>query len=487
MLQPTLRARERCGRSHYDTIVVGAGPNGISAAIFMLQASDSVLLLEAQSVPGGGCRSLELTLPGYKNDICSAVHPLGYGSPFFRTLPLADFGLDWINPESAYIHAYQPGKALVIDRDLDSTARNLGAGGDSFKRLMRSIYPDWNELCASLLDPVRLVRHVLPMARFGTRAILSARQLADGYLAGDEAKAVFAGVAAHSSAELTSPCSAAVGLSLGIAAHALGWPIPKGGAQTLTGSLLKYFGSLGGELITDCPVRSISDLPSFHRLFFDVTPGQFADIAKELLSKNSYSRLSSYKYGPGCFKMDWAMDGPIPWSSDDFTKSPTVHLSGTFEEIAEAESMVARGRMPEKPYVLLAQPSLFDPTRAPEGKHVVWAYCHVPTNYERDVGTLIEAQIERFAPGFKNRIIARSKLAPQDLHRHNENHIGGDIHGGSLALPQLLFRPAPRLIPYKTALPNVYLCSSSTPPGSGVHGMCGYYAAWCARYLRGKG
>lgn len=480
-------AKEICRHPAYDAVVVGSGPNGLACAAAMLQAGCSVLVVEGQATGGGGCRTAELTLPGFKHDICSAVHPLGLGSPFFRTLPLNDFGLKWINPEAAYVHAFRPGKALVVERNLEATARNLGSNGDSFRQLMESIYPDWDLLCQTLLHPVNLARYPIAMSAFGSRALLSAQALADRLLFGAESKAAFAGVAAHSTIRLDSPASASIGLALGVAAHAVGWPIPEGGAQAITDSLVKYIQSLDGEVILNCPVRTLEDLPACKFLFLDVTPRQFIQIADNHLSSSYKKRLEHYRYGPGCFKMDWALSGPIPWSSPDFARAPTVHLGGTFEEVAEAELQVTQGNCPARPFVLLAQPSFFDQSRAPANQHSVWGYCHVPYGFDGDVSENIEMQIERFAPGFRKTILARSILKPKDLQRLNENHIGGDINGGSLALSQLFARPLARMIPYKTALANVFLCSSSTPPGSGVHGMCGYYAAWFALNIGSKG
>jgi phytoene dehydrogenase-like protein len=475
-----VRAREVCRNSYYDAVVVGSGPNGIACAIAVAQTGRKVLVVEGQPQPGGGCRSAELTLPGFIHDICSAVYPLGYGSPFFRTLPLETHGLRWINPDGCYVHAFAPGKPLVIERDLNATARNLGPYGDSFADLIAGLLPTWDDFCEVLLNPPELLLHPLSMARFGTRALLSAKKLANRYLVGDECKAAFAGVAAHSSLPLTAPASASIALALAIAAHAVGWPIPEGGAQSLIDSLINHFTSLGGELITGAPVKSLADLPSCNLLFFDVTPVQFVRIAGNALPSSYVERVQKFRYGPGVFKMDWALSSPIPWSSPDFLHASTVHIGGTLTEIAESELAVAQGRVSLRPYVLLVQPSVFDASRAPNGAHTVWAYCHVPPGDNTDISELVEAQIERFAPGFKKLVLASSSITPSGFHQMNENHIGGDINGGTLNFAQLLARPVSRLIPYKTPLPNVYLCSSSTPPGSGVHGMCGYYAAWFA-------
>jgi len=478
-----LTAKELCRSRVYDAVVVGSGPNGLACAISMAQQGDSVLLVEAQPIAGGGCRTMELTLPGFKHDVCSAVYPLGAGSPFFRTLPLQDFGLRWINPDGAYVHALEPGKGLLIERNLEATAVNLGRGGGPFCELMSSLRPNWQELCDVLLEPPRLLAHALPMAKFAKYAILSARGFANQYLKTVESKAAFSGVAAHCASSLDEPASAAIGLSLSIAAHAVGWPIPEGGAQSITDALVQYFESLGGEVIVECPVRSLSDLPDCRFLFLDITPRQFLQMAGDRLSDGEKRRLQQFKYGPACFKVDWAVDAPIPWLSPEFLRAPTVHLAGTFEEIARAEGLVSEGHEAAAPYVLLAQPTVFDASRSPAGTHIVWAYCHVPLGSDVNMTDHIESRIERFAPGFRKTILARCESGPSRLEHLDANHVGGDINGGTLAWPQLLLRPSLRLIPYKTALPNVFMCSSSTPPGSGVHGMCGYYAAWFARRI----
>jgi phytoene dehydrogenase-like protein len=467
----------------YDAVVVGSGPNGLACAIAMAQHGSSVLVIEAQPIAGGGCRTMEITIPGFKHDICSAVYPLGAGSPFFRTLPLNEFGLRWINPDGAYVHALEPGRALVVERSLEATAANIGAAGIPYCEMMSSLLPNWQELCDVLLEPPRLLGYPLPLAKFGRYAMLSARGLANHFLKTVESKAAFSGVAAHCASSLDEPASAAIGLTLSIAAHAVGWPIPEGGAQSITDSLVQYFESLGGEIIVECPVRSLADLPACRFLFLDITPRQFLRMAEDLLSDGEKRRLQRYRYGPACFKIDWAVDAPIPWLSPDFLRAPTVHLAGTFEDIARSERLVWEGHNATAPYVLLAQPTVFDASRSLAGTHIVWAYCHVPFGSDMDVTDHIESQIERFAPGFRKTILARCESGPLRLEHLNANHVGGDINGGTLSWPRLLIRPAPRLIPYKTALPNVFLCSSATPPGSGVHGMCGYYAAWFARQI----
>lgn len=468
----------------YDAVVVGSGPNGLACAITLQQAGLAVLLLEGQTTLGGGCRSLELTEPGFKHDVCAAVMPMGLGSPFFRTLPLSKFGLEWINPPSAYVHAYTPDQALVVDRDLQATANNW-RGGDSYAELLNGLVPDWDSLCEILLQPPRMVRPTIALTKFGAKAMMSARGLARRYLSSPEARAVFAGVAAHATIPFENVASASLGLVLTIVAHAVGWPVPAGGAQSVTDALVAYFKSIGGEVIADRPVRSLNDLPTSRFVFLDLTPRQFVDIAGPALSERNRRLYLNYNYGPACFKLDFALSAPIPWKAKEYRNAPTVHIGGTLEEIAIGEKMIWQGQMPSRPYVLLVQPTLFDESRCPPGNHIVWAYCHLPYGSGVDATELIEGQIERFAPGFKKLIVARSTLTPQRFQSMNENHVGGDINGGSLFFSQLLLRPAPRLIPYKTPLPNVYFCSSSTPPGSGVHGMCGYWAAWFALNSRG--
>lgn len=481
---PTVR--ELAKSKTYDAIVIGSGPNGLACAIAFQQAGNSVLVAEAQGTIGGGCRTLPLTIEGFKHDICAAVMPMGMQSPFFRTLPLTEHGLRWINPPAAYVHAFAPGEALVVERDLSATARNW-SGADSYCELFAALVPDWDLLCEALLQPPHLVRYPFGLMKFGIKAMQSAERLARHNLTNVRSRAVFAGLAAHAAVPFDRTATASLGLALGVAAHAVGWPIPAGGAQSVTNALYQYFIQLGGEVLTGCRVNALAELPACNFLFMDVTPKQFLSIAGENAPRSVKRRYERYQYGPSVFKMDWALSAPIPWSSSDFSRAPTVHIGGLFEEIGISEAMVAKGQMAERPYVLLAQPSLFDDRRAPAGQHTVWAYCHVPYGSNDSRANIIENQIERFAPGFKERIIARSELNATRLQEMNENHIGGDINGGSLDFSQLLLRPIPRLIPYKTGLPNVYLCSSSTPPGSGVHGMCGYWAAWVAMQVGAKG
>lgn len=470
-------AKQVCRQRAYDAVVVGGGPNGLACAIAIQQAGHAVLLVEANDTLGGACRTQELTVPGFMHDVGSAVHPLGIGSPFFRTLPLERFGLRWINPPNAYVHAFAPEKAIIVSRDIAQTTERLGS---SYGKLMTHLSPDWDELSDMLLHPLKLLRAPWAMAYFGYHALQSINSLAHKHFGTPEAKAAFAGVAAHSALRFDAPGAASIGLTLAIAAHAVGWPIPEGGAQSITNSLVKYFESIGGEVVADCPVRACNELPECRYLFFDVTPRQLLRIAGNRLPPAYKRKLMNYHYGPASFKVDWALSKPIPWNDREFGAAPTVHLGGTIEELAIAEGDVWKGEYPPNPFVLLAQPTLFDPSRAPDGNHIAWAYCHVPAGSQVDRVDAMESQIERFAEGFKETIIARSVLNPQRLEQINENLVEGDINGGSLVLGQLLARPTLSMIPYATPLPNTFLCSSSTPPGSGVHGMCGYYAAIAA-------
>jgi phytoene dehydrogenase-like protein len=462
----------------YDAVVVGAGPNGLAAAITLAQAGCSVLVLEARETIGGGLRSAELTLPGFRHDICSAIHPLGIGSPFFGSLPLAEHGLEWIHPAVPLAHPLDDGTAVVLDRCLETTGAMLGRDGPAYRRLMKPFVTHWPGLTADTLGPFPLPpRHPFLMARFGLRAFRSARGLAEGLFRGEPARALFAGIAAHAIMPLEQPLTAAFGLVLGIAGHAVGWPLPRGGSQQIAQALGSYLASLGGKIVTGTPVESVDQLPPARAIVLDVTPRQLLRLAGEHLPGGYVRRLQGYRYGPGVFKVDLAIDGPIPWRAEACLGAGTVHLGGTLAEIAAGEQAIWGGEHPERPYVLLTQQSLFDDTRAPAGKHTVWAYCHVPNGSTVDMTDRIEAQIERFAPGFRDRILARHVNSPHDLEQYNANYIGGDINGGVQDLRQLFTRPTLRLVPYSTPNKKIYLCSSSTPPGGGVHGMCGYHAA----------
>jgi len=459
----------------YDAVVVGSGPNGLAAAITLAQAGRSVVVYEAEATPGGGARSAELTLPGYVHDTCSAVYPLALGSPFFRTLPLAQHGLQWIHPAAPLAHPLDDGTAVVVERSIDATAANLGTDGDAYRRLMNYFCSRWEGLDVDLLGPPRLPRHPLLLARFGLHGIRPAGSFAHSYFKSVRARALFAGLAAHSMLPLEALGSAAFGLVLGIAAHAVGWPVARGGAQRLTDALVSYARSLGVEIVTGRRIAALSELPKARTVLCDVTPRQLLAMAGSQLPDGFRNRLQRYRYGMGAFKIDWALSAPVPWKAADCARAATVHLGGTIEEVAASERAAGRGELSERPFVLIAQPSLFDETRAPAGGHTLWGYCHVPHGSNMNMVEKIENQIERFAPGFRDRVLARSIRTPADLEQHNANLVGGDINGGAANLGQLILRPTMSL--YKTAAPGLYLCSASTPPGGGVHGMCGYFAA----------
>jgi phytoene dehydrogenase-like protein len=464
----------------YDAVVVGSGPNGLAAAISLAQAGCSVLVLEAKETVGGGLRSAELTLPGFTHDNCSAIHPLGVGSPFFQSLPLGDYGLTWIQPDVPLAHPFDDGTAITLERSVEATATALGPDAAAYRQLMVPLVADWDKLTVDILGPLRVPRHPMAMARFGLLAIRSARGLAESRFESEPARALFAGLAAHSIMPLEQRPTAAFGLVLGILGHAVGWPLPRGGSQNIADALADYLRSLGGEIVTDMAVKEIDDLPAAPAVLFDVTPRQLLRMAGHQLPSGYRRQLLSYRYGPGVFKIDLALDGPIPWQAAECARAGTVHLGGTLSEIAAGERAIWRGQHPERPYVLLAQQSLFDPTRAPAGKHTVWAYCHLPNGSTVDMTERIEAQIERFAPGFRDCILARTVKSPLAFEQYNANYIGGDINGGVQDLRQQFTRPALRLVPYTTPNRRIYLCSSSTPPGGGVHGMCGYFAAQAA-------
>jgi phytoene dehydrogenase-like protein len=461
----------------YDAVVVGAGPNGLAAAITLARNGKSVLVLEAKETIGGGMRSAELTLPGFVHDICSALHPLGVASPFFRNVPLTQYGLDWIFPPISLAHPLDDGTAVLIEGTVEETAANLGPDAAAYRRLMGPLVASWQELLDGILGPLRFPEHPFLMARFGLFALLPATTLARTFFRGVRARAIFAGMAAHGMVPLSWPATAAFGLTLGLVAHAVGWPMARGGSQRIADAMGAHLRSLGGEITAGCSVRSLAELPDAQAALFDVTPRQLVQIAGEHLPAGYRRALSRFRYGPGVFKVDYALDDPIPWQAKECLRAGTVHVGGTLEEIVAAEAAVWQGKHPEQPFVLLAQQSLFDQTRAPEARHTVWAYCHVPHGSREDMTARIEAQIERFAPGFRDRVLDRKTCTALEMEIYNSNYIGGDINAGVQDLRQIFTRPVPRLNPYTTPVRSLYLCSSSTPPGGGVHGMCGYYAA----------
>jgi len=460
----------------YDAIIVGSGPNGLAAAILMQQKGLSVLLIEGKETIGGGLRSVELTLPGYLHDVCSAVHPLAVASPFFETLPLSDYGLEYIYPGIAAAHPFDNGTAAIIKKSVEETAGLLGADEKAYLNLMQPLVKDWPMIMPDVLSPLHYPRHPLAMARFGLKALTSASYLAKRFKT-PEAKGLFAGMAAHSIQPLTNLTTSAEALVLMISAHLKGWPIPKGGSNQIANALVSYFISLGGKIETNFYVKSLEQLPSSHAVLLDVTPKQLLQIAGHHFSPLYKWQLERYRYGPGVFKIDWALDAPIPFTAAGCHEAGTIHIGNTFAEIANGEQQIWDGKTPEKPFVLLAQPSLFDISRAPQGKHTAWAYCHVPNGSTTDMTAIIENQVERFALGFKDTILAKHTMNTAQVEEYDPNYIGGDINGGVIDIGQLFTRPALRWSPYKTSAKGIYICSSSTPPGGGVHGMCGYHAA----------
>jgi phytoene dehydrogenase-like protein len=460
----------------YDAVVVGSGPNGLAAAITLQQKGLSVLLLEGKETIGGGMRTAEFTLPGFKHDICSAIHPLAVGSPFFQTLPLEQHGLEYICPEYAAGHPFDDGTAAILTSSIEETAKRLGADEKAYLKLMQPIVIDWPAMAPDVLGPLRIPKHPLKMAAFGLKAISSATTLARRFKT-PEAKGLFAGMAAHGMQPLSKLTTAAAGLVLMANGHLKGWPMTKGGSENIGNALASYFKSIGGKIETGVYITSMTQLPSAHAVLFDVSPKQLLQIAGHKFSSIYKWQLSRYRYGMGVFKVDWALDAPIPFKAADCKKAATIHLGNTFEEIAASEQQTWKGKYPEKPFVLLVQQSQFDPTRAPAGKQTAWGYCHVPNGSTADMTNIIENQIERFAPGFKDRILAKHMMNTEQVEEYNPNYIGGDINGGVLDIGQLFTRPVLRSSPYRTSAKGIYICSSSTPPGGGVHGMCGYNAA----------
>lgn len=462
---------------HFDAVVVGSGPNGLAAAIYLAQNGLSVLVMEARDTVGGGTRSAELTLPGFVHDICSAVHPLGAASPFFAKLPLADHGLSWIHPDAPVAHPLDDGSAVILERSVEATATGLGPDAHAYTRMFGPLAERWDDLADQILGPPKLPRHPFFLARFAFLALRSATSLARSAFETQRARALFAGCAAHSILPLTKSPTASFGLALAASGHAVGWPIPRSGSQKIADALASYLKSLGGVIETGRKVQTIGELDGAGVILFDTTPRQMIAIAGTNLSASYRRRLEKFRYGPGVFKLDLALDGPIPWKANECARAATVHVGGSLDDVAASESAPAEGKHAERPFVLVGQQSLFDDSRAPAGKHTVWAYCHVPSGSTMDMTDRIEAQIERFAPGFRDRIIGRAAMNCTDFEHYNANYIGGDISAGAHSGLQVLARPILSLNPYATSDPRLFLCSASTPPGAGVHGMCGFHAA----------
>jgi len=461
-----------------DAIVVGAGPNGLAAAITLARTGRSVRVYEANDVAGGGSRTMELTLPGFRHDVCSTILPLSLASPFFRTIDLPAFGVEMLHPDAPMAHPLDGGRVTVVERTVTATAEHLGEpDGRAWRRLFGPLIRDRDQLAEELLQPViHLPRHPLALARYGLPALRSAQGLARSRFEGEAARAAFGGFAAHAMLALDRPWTAAFGLVLGTFAHAVGWPMARGGASSVTDALVAELRAFGGELVTGQRVTSLTDLPPARATLMDITPRQLVAIAGDRLSPRVRHRAERFRYGAGVFKVDWAIDGPVPWTAAGAHRAATVHIGGTLDEIAASEADVAAGRHPERPFVLFVQYHPWDPSRSPAGKTTAWAYCHVPAGSTVDMTDRIEAQVERFAPGFRDRILARATHSPAQMEAHDANYIGGDINGGIQDIRQLVFRPWPGLDPYRVG-PGLYLCSSSTPPGGGVHGMCGHWAA----------
>lgn len=464
-------------KTNYDAIVVGSGPNGFASAITLQRNGLSVLLIEAKDTLGGGVRSAELTLPGFIHDVCSAVYPLGEDSPVFKPLELQRYGLEYLRPEYAVAHPFYNGSAVVVESSLETTAAQLGKDADNYKRIFSPLVNEWPSLRSAFVAPLHLSSFTETKARFAYHAISSARNFAKNNFTTYAARSLFAGMGAHSILPLNKLATTSIGLVLNTVAHVNSWPVPKGGAQQITNALAAYFKDNGGEILTGHKITSLRQLPSSDVVLLDLTPAQLLSIAGAEFSAFYKWQLERYQYGEGVFKIDWALSGPVPFLNEKCRKATTVHIGGSFGEIYQSEYLVSKKRVSDKPFVLFVQPGVVDDSRAPAGKQTAWAYCHVPNGSKRDMTNAIEKQIERFAPGFKDCILARHVMNTSAMEKYNSNYIGGDINGGAATLGQIFTRPALRLSPYRTSAKGVYVCSSSTPPGGGVHGICGYYAA----------
>jgi phytoene dehydrogenase-like protein len=459
----------------HSACVIGSGPNGLAAAILLARAGISVEVLESAAVPGGAVRTMELTLPGFLHDFGATVYPLGIGSPFFSSLPLAKYGLQWLHSAAPVAHALDDGTAVILEHDLEQARTSLGSDGDVWARMMQPFVSSWRDFAEEILRPVfRIPKHPWLIARFGAHALLSATHIVRRFRS-ERTRALFAGLASHSFLSLTEPLSGAFGLVMGVSAHAVGWPLPRGGSQSLTNALIGHFSALGGKLRTSTAVESISANDKYDLFLCDITPRQLLAIAGDRLSASYKRRLASYCYGPAAFKVDYALSDPVPWRAAECSRAATVHLGGTIDDIAASEKAVREGRHSDRPFVIFVQLTLFDSSRAPAGRHTAWAYCHVPNGSTMDMLPRLESQVERFAPGFRECILARKVLAPSNLESMDANLVGGDVQGGAFEVRQFVFRPTWR--GYATSDKSIYVCSASTPPGGGVHGMCGFHAA----------
>ncbi|HEX6133992.1 MAG TPA: NAD(P)/FAD-dependent oxidoreductase [Longimicrobiales bacterium] len=477
ILDPAHTRQNQEARISFDAIVVGAGPNGLAAAITLAREGLSVLVREAAPVIGGGTRTEALTLPGYLHDVCSTVHPMGVASPFFRQLPLAQHGLEWVHTPTLLVHPFADGSVVTLERTLDATVEALGVDGPAYRDLVEPFVERWRDLIDETLRPIRIPGRPFFMARFGRHALRSVDGLVRSRFRNDSTRAMFAAVAGHCMLPLDWAGTASFGLMLCIAGHAVGWPLARGGSRQIAHALAAHFRELGGAIETGAPVSDLRELPPARAILLDITPRQLLRMAGDRLPPRYRRQLERFRYGPGAHKVDWALSGPVPWRNRRCSESAVLHLAGSYDEVLASERAPWEGRLADRPFVLFVQPTLFDRSRAPDGSHVAWAYCHMPHGSAVDMTAAIEAQIERFAPGFRDLILDRSVITPAKLEAHNANMIGGDINAGAQHLPQLFFRPVPRWNPYVVPGTNLYLCSASTPPGGAVHGMCGYHAA----------
>lgn len=460
-----------------DAIIIGSGPNGLAAAIELARNGKKVRVVEASKTIGGGTRTAELTLPNFHHDYCSAAHPMGVLSPYLKTLPLEKYGLEWIYPKASVAHPLDDEPAIILSKSIEETANNLGVDGKRWKKLFEYFVKNGDHLLADSLKPLGIPKHPFLLARFGLNALWPATTFAKAKFKGKRAKALFAGCAGHSVLPLDFYFTSALGMMFSLTAHLVDWPVAKGGSASITKAMAAYFKDLGGEIQTEFLVKHLKELPAAKAYLFDTDPKQLAEIAGDELPNSYKKRLLKYNYGPGAFKVDWALDGPIPWKDPRCLDASTVHIGGTMEEIAKSERMAWEGKHCDQPYLILCQQSQFDPTRAPAGKHTGYAYCHVPHGSTKDMTDAIENQIERFAPGFKELILAKHKTNSANFYQYNPNYFGGAITGGAADISQLFTRPVARLDPYATPNPKLFICSAATPPGGGVHGMCGYWAA----------